>query len=88
LRLRETAIDDCARRLALSPGRALDRASRLVDAVESQVHAFDPARTLARGWSITHDRHGTLVRSVADVAPGSDLVTTVADGELRSTVDG
>jgi exodeoxyribonuclease VII large subunit len=88
LSLREAAVDDCARRLASSPGRALDRASRLIDASESQVRAFDPARTLARGWSITHDRDGTLVRSVADVAPGSELVTTVADGDLRSTVDG
>jgi exodeoxyribonuclease VII large subunit len=88
LRLREAAVDDCARRLTSSPGRALDRAGRFIDASESHVRAFDPARTLARGWSITHDRDGTLVRSVADVAPGSELVTTVADGELRSTVDG
>jgi exodeoxyribonuclease VII large subunit len=88
LRLREAAVDDCARRLAVSPRRALDRASRSVNATESHVRAFDPARTLARGWSITHDRDGVLVRSVADVEPGSELVTTVADGELRSTIDG
>jgi exodeoxyribonuclease VII large subunit len=87
LRLREAAVDDCARRLASSPGRALDRASRLIDDCESHMRAFDPARTLGRGWSITHDRDGRLVRSVADVAAGSELVTTVADGELRSTVD-
>jgi len=88
LRLRQAAVDDSARRLAASPLRALDRASRLIDASESRVRAFDPARTLARGWSITHDRDGALVRSVVDIAPGTELVTTVADGELRSTVDG
>jgi exodeoxyribonuclease VII large subunit len=88
LRVREAALDECARRLASCPGRALERASRAVDATESRVRAFDPARTLARGWSVTHDRDGRLVRSVADVATESELVTTVADGEIRSKVDG
>jgi exonuclease VII large subunit len=52
------------------------------------VRAFDPARSLARGWSITHDGDGRLVRSTADVGGGSELVTTVADGEVRSTLHG
>jgi exodeoxyribonuclease VII large subunit len=52
------------------------------------VRALDPARTLARGWSITHDADGKLIRSVDDVAAGTELVTTVADGTVRSTVDG
>jgi len=88
LRLRDAAVDDCARRLVSSPHHALDRVGRLIDGCESQIRAFDPARTIARGWSITHDQDGTLVRSVADVSPGSQLVTTVGDGELRSAVDG
>ena len=45
---------------ASCPGHALDRATRLIDASESRVRAFDPARTLARGWSITHDGDGKL----------------------------
>jgi exodeoxyribonuclease VII large subunit len=88
LRTREAVLDNSARRLTTQPGRALDRASRLVDATASRVRAFDPARTLARGWSVTHDRDGTLIRSAAGVSAGTELVTTVADGEIRSTVDG
>jgi exodeoxyribonuclease VII large subunit len=88
LRTREAALDNCARRLALQPVRALDRAERLVDATEARVRAFDPARTLARGWSITHDGDGNLVRSAADVATGTEIVTTLTDGEVRSTVRG
>jgi exodeoxyribonuclease VII large subunit len=88
LRSREVILDNCARRLTAQPSKALDRAARLVDSTEARVRAFDPARTLARGWSITHDRNGKLVRSTADVSEGSELVTTVADGEVRSTVGG
>jgi exodeoxyribonuclease VII large subunit len=88
LRAREASLDEYARRLVSCPVRALDRAGRSIDAAESRVRAFDPARTLARGWSVTHDGDGKLIRSVTDVATGSELVTTVADGEVRSTVDG
>ncbi|MGH2685082.1 MAG: exodeoxyribonuclease VII large subunit, partial [Actinomycetota bacterium] len=58
---------------------------RHLDAVESQVRVLDPANTLARGYSITRRDDGALVRKVADVAPGDELLTTLADGTLRST---
>ena len=81
-------IDRLAVQLAQRAPRSLDRATRLVDHVETRVRALDPARVLARGWSITRDEHGRLVRSTGDVVPGTALVTTVADGVVRSTVDG
>lgn len=83
-----TTLDRLTGQLAQRSPRAIDRASRRVDHVETRVRALDPARVLARGWSITRDEHGRLVRSTADVAPGAGLVTTVADGTVRSTADG
>ena len=80
-------VDRLARQLARDAPRALDHAIRVVDNVETRVRALDPARTLARGWSITRDGDGRLVRSVADAPPGHALVTTLADGTVRSTVD-
>lgn len=53
---------------------------------ENAVRLLDPVHTLARGWSITRDERGRVVRSVADVQPGSVLTTTVADGTVASTV--
>ena len=49
---------------------------------------LDPATTMARGWSITRDDNGDVVRSTARVKPGARLVTTVADGTITSTVEG
>ena len=81
-------IDRLARQLGRDAPRALEHATRQLDGVEARVRALDPARTLARGWSITRDGEGRLVRSAGDVRSGTSLVTTVADGVVRSTVDG
>ena len=88
LRAQDSSLEACTRRLAARPARLLDGAARSLDATEARVRGLDPAQVLARGWSITRDADGRLVRSTADVAPGAALVTTVADGELRSTTDG
>jgi exodeoxyribonuclease VII large subunit len=69
------------------PERALDRSERHVDALERHVGALDPARVLARGWSITRTAEGALVRGVADAPPGTALATRVHDGTVHSTVD-
>jgi exodeoxyribonuclease VII large subunit len=87
LRTHEAALAVAARGLAARAPRAVAAATRRVEGVEAQVRALDPARTLARGWSITRDAQGRVVRSPAAVAPGDRLVTTVAEGELHSTVD-
>ena len=74
-------------RLRRDPLAGLDRRAERLDAVAARVRDLDPARILARGWSITHLRDGALVRSADDVAIGDRLVTTLAGGEVASTVD-
>ncbi|MGQ0615599.1 MAG: exodeoxyribonuclease VII large subunit [Acidimicrobiia bacterium] len=88
LRAEEYRLGASAQRLAHRPHQLLDRAQRTLDTVDARARALDPSRLLARGWSITRDRAGRLVREPGAVPPGSTLVTTVAGGELRSTVDG
>ena len=53
--------------------------------LEGRVRLLDPRAILARGWSIT--RHsGKVVRDPVSLAVGDELVTTLAEGELHSTV--
>jgi exodeoxyribonuclease VII large subunit len=82
-----SVVDRLARQLTRDAPRAIEHATRLVDTFEVRTRAVDPARTLARGWSVTRDADGRIVRSIADVRAGAQLVTTVNDGALRSTVD-
>jgi exodeoxyribonuclease VII large subunit len=50
------------------------------------LEAYDPARQLARGWTLTHTADGRLLRHAADVSEGDVLVTTLAGGTTTSTV--
>ena len=83
----ERQLGERADALAAGSRRQLVQANRQVDAVASQVRAHDPALALARGWSITVTADGRLVRSVADVAPGTTIETRLADGSVTSTVE-
>jgi len=79
------------RRVAQRVGRAgrvgIQAANRRVDNAHFQARLLDPERALARGWSITTDANGAVVRSVADTQTGSQLTTRLADGTIASTVD-
>ena len=65
--------------------RAPRNAAKELANLEGRVRLLDPRAILARGWSIT--RHGdSVVRNPSAVAAGDELMTTLAEGELRSTV--
>ncbi len=65
--------------------RALDQAEQRLARLQAHAAAYDPDRALARGWSITHTADGALVRSPDDAPAGTELISTVAGGEVRST---
>lgn len=73
-------------RLEVAQRHGLTTAARRVDSAAAQVRAFDPALALARGWSITRDADGRVVRSISGVEPGDDVTTQLADGVLTSTI--
>jgi exodeoxyribonuclease VII large subunit len=49
--------------------------------------AYDVDRQLERGYSLTLTADGALVRRAGDVAPGAQIVTRLANGSVRSTVE-
>ena len=46
-----------------------------------------PTATLARGYSITTTTDGSTIRSITDVQRGTQIVTRLADGEVKSRVE-
>ncbi|KXF79844.1 exodeoxyribonuclease VII large subunit [Enterovibrio coralii] len=46
--------------------------------------AVSPLATLARGYSITRDDKGAVIRRADDIKEGDLITTTLADGEIRS----
>jgi exodeoxyribonuclease VII large subunit len=62
------------------------RAERAVDTTASRVRAHDPARVLARGFTVTRRADGSIVRTTVGLAPDDELLTTFADGTARARV--
>ena len=75
-------------RLRTRPRTALDRQTQRLTMHAASLRLLDPVTTMARGWSITRDGKGNVVRSTTDVKQGDTLVTLVVDGSISSTVEG
>ncbi len=84
--IEEQRVIDRAGRVARASTGALRSAEQRLSLHIARRRAVDPVHTLARGWSITRSADGRLIRSPEDVAVGDTLVTTFADGSVRSTV--
>ena len=83
-----TALRERSRRLDPLARHRLATASDGLASRRALLAAYDPTRLLARGWSITTDATGAVVRSVAGLEEGAALATRLADGVARSTVTG
>ena len=88
LRLRGAAqrVDGASARLPDTARRRLHAAGDRLDAHDAVVRALDPARALARGWTITRDQQGRAVRTADAARRAGTLRTSFADGEVASQV--
>ncbi len=82
-----TDLDRAVDRLARRPGQLLAAEDRHLTSLAARVDLLDPARLLARGWSITTTPDGHTVRSPADAPVGTVVHTRVAGGHLTSRVE-
>jgi exodeoxyribonuclease VII large subunit len=83
----ERALAVVAWRLAGAARARLAAAAARLQGHERLVAGLAPARTLARGFSITRRADGALVRAPADAPAGSRLITQLAEGALASRVE-
>ena len=93
--LTQTAVERARSRIAVSverlrtrPRTTLERQTQKLMMHAASVRLLDPVTTMARGWSITRDSSGNVVRSISDIKKGDTVVTALADGSITSTVEG
>jgi len=86
LAMRRNRFVDLRRRFAELPARVLENARHRFREVEAVLRVLGPDATLRRGYSITTDDRGKLIRSVAVVRPKMKMRTRIADGEFGSEV--
>ena len=78
---------DQVRVIRSSSRRLIEQRGGDVDRCLQVVRAYDPQRQLARGWSLTSDETGRIVRSLAQLRVGNRLRTQFHDGEASSVIE-
>jgi exodeoxyribonuclease VII large subunit len=81
-------LADAATRLASTLRTGVRRRETEIESIEKHLMAVAPVRVLERGFSITLDSKGNLVRRIGEVRAGDHLHTRVSDGSIESTVGG
>jgi exodeoxyribonuclease VII large subunit len=86
LMVRRNRFVDLHRRLVASPGRLLENARQRFRRIEGILRVLGPDATLRRGYSITMNDRGKIIRTIAAVRPRMKIRTRMSDGEFGSEI--
>ena len=86
LMMRRSRFVDLHRRLVTSPGRLLENARHRFQRMEGLLRVLGPDATLRRGYSVTLNERGKIIRTISAVRPKLKIRTRVSDGEFGSQV--
>ena len=87
-RLSREPIDRLAADLSRAVQVAGDRRAEQLAAMQRQLDLVGPIGVLRRGFSVTLNAAGDAVRRPSDARPGERIMTRLADGTVRSVVEG
>jgi exodeoxyribonuclease VII large subunit len=86
LRLKRAALEEREQRFQNDFRRFLtDRRNRLAQ-LEALLKERSPRTILERGYSITRDAEGKIIRDAAQVAVGAEVSVHLARGELEAVI--
>ncbi len=80
-------LQDLRSRLDRSLERTLRRVDLRIGALDARLHALSPLAVLDRGYALVLNDEGSLIRSIAQLNPGDQLTTRLADGAFASRVE-
>jgi exodeoxyribonuclease VII large subunit len=86
LMMRRNYLADLHRRLIACPARLIENAKHRFSRIEGILRVLGPDATLRRGYSITMNDRGQIIRTTAVVRPKIKIRTRVSDGEFGSEV--
>jgi exodeoxyribonuclease VII large subunit len=86
LTVRRDRLSDLHRRLTTCAPRLLEHARHRFQRIEGILRVLGPDATLRRGYSITSDDRGSIIRTISAVRPKMKIRTRVNDGEFGSEV--
>jgi exodeoxyribonuclease VII large subunit len=86
LMMRRNRFADVHRRLTICSRQLIEHARHRFARIEGMLRVLGPDATLRRGYSITTNERGEIVRTIAAVHAKMKIRTRVSDGEFGSEV--
>jgi exodeoxyribonuclease VII large subunit len=86
LMVRRDRFADLRRRLLACPERLLETARQRFQYIQGILRVIGPDATLRRGYSITMNERGKIIRTTTAVRPRMKIRTRVSDGEFNSEI--
>ncbi len=80
-------LDSLSQRLEQAGDRLLENRQQKLEVITAKLGALDPYGVLRRGYTITENAQGKVVRQASDLRPGDTLVTRFAQGAAVSQVE-
>jgi exodeoxyribonuclease VII large subunit len=87
IKLRRQSIEGLEQRILTSFKTAFDRRRQRLERIADHLRLLSPDATLKRGYSITLNGDGRLIRSKSEVKSGDRMFTRLSDGEIPSVVE-
>jgi exodeoxyribonuclease VII large subunit len=86
LRACQQLVTQMSARLAFAFSHKVHRCSTHLERLQASLAGLDPTAVLARGYSITYNAAGGVLRNAASVRPGERITTRLAEGRIDSEV--
>jgi exodeoxyribonuclease VII large subunit len=86
LMMRRNRFADLHRRLVTCPRQLVEHAKHRYARLEGMLRVLGPDATLRRGYSITTNERGQIIRTITAVQTKATIRTRVSDGEFSSEV--
>lgn len=83
---RRQALEHLQSRLISNQQRVISAKQQRFVSLTAKLDAMSPLKVLTRGYSMTTDQRGAVVRSIQQVADGDTLSVAVNDGVISATV--
>ena len=84
---RQKRVLECDAGLQLAMKTRLQRKANQIASFSSTIEAINPLSVLHRGFSLTQDEGGQIVRTIKNVQEGQQIKTMLADGTIDSKVE-
>ncbi len=86
LQQREKSLELLTNRLISAQNQNITRKNQQYIAAVSKLDAMSPLKVLSRGYAMTQNGNGEVVRSVKQVELGERITVSLSDGRLSATV--